>query len=68
MTTVDAVYACHPSLLVVPIDFEYIKKTQSLAATNKDVLLDKTIWGNVLVLMMAKTGATPQAENLRVID
>lgn len=36
----DASYACHPSLLAVPADFEKVEKPLSLAVGDKDSLLD----------------------------
>lgn len=37
---VDAAYACHPSLVAVPDDFDPVSKPLALAVGNKDSLLD----------------------------
>lgn len=37
---VDAAYACHPSLLAIPADFEPVTKPLSVAVGTKDSLLD----------------------------
>ena len=37
---VDAAYACHPSLVTIPGDFEPVTKPLSLAMGTKDSLLD----------------------------
>jgi Dienelactone hydrolase family len=38
---VDAAYACHPSLVTIPGDFEPVTKPLSLALGTKDSLLDE---------------------------
>ncbi|KPI37253.1 Protein AIM2 [Cyphellophora attinorum] len=38
---VDAAYACHPSLLSVPSDFEKVNKPLSIAVGTKDSLMDQ---------------------------
>jgi dienelactone hydrolase len=38
---VDAAYACHPSLLSIPSDFEAVNKPLSIAVGTKDSLLDQ---------------------------
>lgn len=37
---VDAAYACHPSMLSVPGDFEAVTQPMSLAVGSKDSVLD----------------------------
>lgn len=37
--SVDAAYACHPSLVAIPADFEGVKKPTALALGDKDSLL-----------------------------
>ncbi|KAK3175600.1 hypothetical protein Dsin_033016 [Dipteronia sinensis] len=39
-TSVDAAYACHPSLVAIPGDFDPVTKPLSLAVGTKDSLLD----------------------------
>ncbi|KAI9053547.1 hypothetical protein LZ554_002502 [Drepanopeziza brunnea f. sp. 'monogermtubi'] len=52
---VDAAYACHPSLVAVPGDFEAVTKPLSLAVGDKDSLLDKATVGQIQDLMAKKT-------------
>jgi dienelactone hydrolase len=44
---VDAAYACHPSLVAVPGDFEAVSKPLSLAVGDQDSLLDKDTVGKI---------------------
>jgi len=53
---VDAAYACHPSLVAVPGDFEAVSKPLSLAVGDQDSLLDKDTIGKIQDLMAKKTG------------
>ena len=46
---VDAAYACHPSLVAVPGDFEPVTKPLSLAVGDKDSLLDNNTVGKIQV-------------------
>lgn len=46
---VDAAYACHPSLVAVPGDFEPVTKPLSLAVGDKDSLLDNDTVGKIQV-------------------
>lgn len=52
---VDAAYACHPSLVSVPSDFEYVNKPLSVAVGDKDSLLDNGTVGQIQDLMAKKT-------------
>lgn len=52
---VDAVYACHPSLVAIPGDFDPITKPLSLALGTKDSLLDQGSVGKIQDLMSKKT-------------
>jgi len=52
---VDAAYACHPSLVAVPGDFEAVSKPLSLAVGDQDSLLDKDTVGKIQDLMAKKT-------------
>jgi len=51
---VDAAYACHPSLVAVPGDFEPVTKPLSLAVGDKDSLLDNDTVGKIQDLMAKK--------------
>lgn len=53
---VDAAYACHPSLVAIPADFEPVTKPLSLALGDKDSLLDNDSVGKIQDLMAKKTG------------
>ena len=52
---VDTAYACHPSLVAVPGDFEPVTKPLSLAVGDKDSLLDNDTVGKIQDLMAKKT-------------
>jgi dienelactone hydrolase len=52
---VDAAYACHPSLISVPGDFEDVSKPLSLAVGEKDSLLDKDSVGKIQDVLAKKT-------------
>lgn len=52
---VDAAYACHPSLIAVPGDFEAVTKPLSLAVGEKDSLLDQDTVGKIQDLMARRT-------------
>lgn len=52
---VDAAYACHPSLVAVPGDFEPVTKPLSLALGDKDSLLDQPSVGKIQDVMAKKT-------------
>ena len=52
---VDAAYACHPSLVAVPADFDPVEKPLSLALGTKDSLLDQGTVGKIQDLMAKKT-------------
>ncbi len=62
---VDAAYACHPSLVSVPGDFEPVTKPLSLAVGEKDSLLDKDNVGKIQDLMAKKTDVPHE---LRIYD
>lgn len=51
---VDAAYACHPSLVAVPGDFEPVKKPLSLAVGDRDSLLDNGTVGQIQDVMAKK--------------
>ena len=44
---VDAAYACHPSLVAIPGDFEKVQRPLSLAVGTKDSLLDEKSIGSI---------------------
>ena len=52
---VDAAYACHPSLVAIPGDFDPVTKPLSLALGTKDSLLDEASRGKIQDLMAKKT-------------
>jgi dienelactone hydrolase len=52
---VDAAYACHPSLVAIPGDFDPVTKPLSLAVGDKDSLLDNDSVGKIQDLMAKKT-------------
>lgn len=52
---VDAAYACHPSLVAVPGDFEPVTKPLSLAVGDKDSLLDNDSVGKIQDILAKKT-------------
>ncbi|KAI9879822.1 MAG: hypothetical protein M1830_007004 [Pleopsidium flavum] len=52
---VDAAYACHPSLVSIPADFEPVTKPLSLALGTKDSLLDEKSIGQIQDVMAKKT-------------
>jgi len=52
---VDAAYACHPSLVAIPGDFEPVTKPLSLALGTKDSLLDQKQCGQILDILAKKT-------------
>lgn len=51
---VDAAYACHPSLLAIPADFEPVKKPLSLAFGNRDSLLSVDQIGQIQDVLAKK--------------
>jgi len=53
---VDAAYACHPSLVAVPSDFDPVTKPLSLAVGDKDSLLDNGTVGQIQDIMAKKNG------------
>lgn len=52
---VDAAYACHPSLVAIPTDFDPVNKPLSLAVGDKDSLLDNKTVGQIQDIMAKKT-------------
>ena len=52
---VDAAYACHPSMVAIPGDFDPVSKPLSLALGTNDSLLDKKSIGQIQDLMARKT-------------
>lgn len=52
---VDAAYACHPSLVAIPGDFEPVKKPLSLALGSKDSLLGEKEIGQIREVMDKKS-------------
>ncbi|MCJ1231284.1 hypothetical protein MMC12_007961 [Toensbergia leucococca] len=52
---VDAAYACHPSLVAIPGDFDPVTKPLSLALGTKDSLLDVASVGKIQDVMAQKT-------------
>lgn len=53
--SVDAVYACHPSLLTIPGDFDPVVKPLSLALGDQDSLLSKGSIDQIIAVMEKKT-------------
>lgn len=53
--SVDAVYACHPSLVAIPGDFEAVAKPLSLALGDQDSLLDMKSVDLITEVMSKKT-------------
>jgi len=52
---VDAAYACHPSLVAIPGDFDPVTKPLSLALGTKDSLLDEKSMGQIQDVLAKKT-------------
>lgn len=52
---VDAAYACHPSLIAVPGDFDPVAKPLSLTVGDADSLLDNNTIGKIQDVMAKKT-------------
>ncbi|KAI9732060.1 MAG: hypothetical protein M1818_007655 [Claussenomyces sp. TS43310] len=52
---VDAAYACHPSLVAIPADFDPVTKPLSLALGSRDSLLDISSVGKIQDIMAQKT-------------
>jgi len=52
---VDAVFACHPSLVAIPGDFDPVTKPLSLALGTKDSLLDMKSVGQIQDVLAKKT-------------
>ena len=52
---VDAAYACHPTLLGIPEDFEGVNRPLSLAVGSRDSLLDMENVGKIQDLLAKKT-------------
>ncbi|KAF2090640.1 dienelactone hydrolase family protein-like protein [Saccharata proteae CBS 121410] len=53
---VDAAYACHPSLVAIPADFDPVARPLSLALGDKDGLLGEKEIGAIQEVMGKKTG------------
>jgi len=53
--SVDAAYACHPSMVAVPEDFEPVTKPLSLALGDKDSLVDMATVGKIQDALAKKT-------------
>jgi dienelactone hydrolase len=51
---VDAAYACHPSLVAIPEDFDGVKRPLSLALGSKDSLLGEKEIGQIKDIMEKK--------------
>ncbi|KAK0119137.1 hypothetical protein ONS95_007999 [Cadophora gregata] len=54
-SVVDAAYACHPSLVAVPGDFDAVSKPLSLAVGDSDSLLNNSTVGQIQDVMAKKT-------------
>ena len=52
---VDAAYACHPSLVAIPGDFDPVKMPLSLALGTRDSLLDEKSIGEIQEVLGKKT-------------
>lgn len=57
---VDAAYACHPSLVAVPGDFEAVTKPLSIAVGTKDSLLDDASNDKIKEVLDKKTDVTTE--------
>ncbi|MCJ1350508.1 MAG: hypothetical protein MMC33_000489 [Icmadophila ericetorum] len=53
--SVDAAYACHPSLVAIPGDFDPVTKPLSLALGDQDSLLDNNSVGQIQDVLAKKT-------------
>jgi len=62
---VDAAYACHPTLISIPGDFDPITKPLSLAVGTKDSQLDNDSVGKIQDIMAKKTDIPHE---LRIYD
>ncbi|MCJ1468169.1 hypothetical protein MMC07_006797 [Pseudocyphellaria aurata] len=51
---VDAAYACHPSMIAIPGDFEPVTKPLSIALGSKDSLTDPSSAGKIKEVLEAK--------------
>lgn len=58
IVSVNAAYACHPSLVAIPGDFGPVTKPLSLALGDKDSLLDEKIVGQIQDVLAKKTNHT----------
>ncbi|TKA65623.1 hypothetical protein B0A49_08358 [Cryomyces minteri] len=56
---IDAAYACHPSLVAIPADFDPVTKPLSLALGDKDSLLGEKEVGQIQELMKHKAKEVP---------
>ncbi|KAK5066500.1 hypothetical protein LTR16_009985, partial [Cryomyces antarcticus] len=56
---IDAAYACHPSLVAIPADFDPVTKPLSLALGDKDSLLGEKEVGQIQELMKHKEKEVP---------
>lgn len=51
---VDAAYACHPSMISIPGDFDPVTKPLSIALGSKDSLTDASSAGKIKEVLEAK--------------
>ena len=56
---VDAAYACHPSLLAIPADFDAVRAPLSLALGSKDSLLNAKSVGQIKEILEKKKQTSP---------
>lgn len=63
---VDAIYACHPSLVAIPADFETVAVPMSFALGDKDSLLDESQVKQIQEVMQEKKQATGLKSEVRV--
>ncbi|KAI9671519.1 MAG: hypothetical protein M1817_003571 [Caeruleum heppii] len=59
---VDAVYACHPSLVAIPSDFDPVVRPLSLAVGDKDSLLDAASVEKIKDVLDKKTDVPHEVE------
>jgi len=65
---VDAVYACHPSLVAIPADFEDLTVPTSLALGDKDSLLGEKEVGQIKELMEEKRSKEGLQSEVRIYE
>jgi hypothetical protein len=64
--SVDAAYACHPSLVAIPGDFDHVTRPLTLATGTKDSLLGEKEIGQILEILGKKTGCRMRYKFMRI--